>query len=101
MSLWPVDDEATGHLMSRFYLHLRRKNPVAAALRMAKADLMASAGFSHPYYWSGFIVSGLADRPLRRPLPWRPFAAAGLVTVLALGIWIAARRRTSPANQPE
>jgi len=94
VSLWPVDDEATGHLMGRFHFHLRRGRTAAAALRLAKADMAASSGFSHPYYWSGFVVSGCAGRRLYGNRGER-LAAAGALAVLAAaaGIFLTARNR--------
>ncbi|MCX6565233.1 MAG: CHAT domain-containing protein [Candidatus Aminicenantes bacterium] len=89
MSLWPVDDEATGHLMRRFYLHLREGDSVAAALRRAKMEMIGSADFSHPYYWGGFVVSGSADRRLYRKTRWWPLAAIGSAVLLAAGLWFA------------
>ena len=94
VSLWPVDDEATGHLMGRFHFHLRRGRTAAAALRLAKADMAASSGFSHPYYWSGFVVSGSAGRRLYGNRRER-LAAAGALAVLAAaaGIILTGRNR--------
>jgi CHAT domain-containing protein/Tfp pilus assembly protein PilF len=89
MSLWPVDDEATGHLMRRFYLHLREGDSLAAALRLAKTEMIGSADFSHPYYWGGFVVSGFADRRLYRKTRWWPLAAIGSAVFLAAGLWFA------------
>lgn len=94
VSLWPVDDEATGHLMSRFHFHLRRGRTAAAALRLAKADMASSSGFSHPYYWSGFVVSGSAGRRLYGNRRER-LAAAGALAVLAAaaGVILTGRNR--------
>lgn len=60
-SLWPVDDEATGALMTRFYAHLQDGLPKADALREAQQDIRADAlhpKWAHPYYWAAFVLSG-------------------------------------------
>lgn len=59
-SLWKVDDEATAALMKSFYRHLLREHlSAAAALRLAKLDLMrAREQWQAPYYWAGFILQG-------------------------------------------
>jgi CHAT domain-containing protein len=76
VSLWTVDDEATALLMGRFYENLTgayrgERNgsgggpmPKSAALREAKRWLRGyttpegAASFSHPAYWSGFVLIG-------------------------------------------
>jgi tetratricopeptide (TPR) repeat protein len=59
-SLWPVDDSATTELMKRFYAHLLEGKLASQALRLAKLELSGS-GYSHPFYWAGFILSGYPD----------------------------------------
>ena len=74
LSLWSVDDRATALLMQRFYQNLRLTSPAeerrtskAEALREAKAwlrnytDAFGRRPFSHPYFWSAFILIGDAD----------------------------------------
>ncbi len=65
VSLWRVDDRATRRLMVRFYENmLGRGMTRSASLRDAKMwlrDLEGRGGvkpFSHPAYWSGFILMG-------------------------------------------
>jgi CHAT domain-containing protein len=77
-SMWRVDDEATAHLMKRFYENLtgqpsgRREGAPAS-----KAEALREAGlwlrryvdeegrrpFEHPVYWSGFILIGPPGSP--------------------------------------
>jgi CHAT domain-containing protein/Tfp pilus assembly protein PilF len=86
-SLWPVDDEATAYLMSRFYIHLREGDSIAGALRRAKTEMIGSAEYSHPAYWAGFIVTGLGDqRPYARRSGWI-FAAGAGAFILATILW--------------
>ncbi|PNQ72788.1 hypothetical protein C1T31_09765 [Hanstruepera neustonica] len=61
MSLWKVDDKATAKLMTSFYKYLNEGKSKSEALKWAKKDYLASdidSELKHPYYWSGFIVSG-------------------------------------------
>lgn len=62
VSLWAVDDRATGALMTAFYSHLF-KDPdqpsKAEALRRSISELREKIPlFSDPYYWSGFQLVG-------------------------------------------
>lgn len=54
-SLWPVDDEATGVLMTAFYKHLKTL-PKRKALQKAQVETMQA--FGHPYFWAAFNLSG-------------------------------------------
>jgi CHAT domain-containing protein len=59
---WPVDDEATTLLMSRFYGELLdAKAGAAEALRRAQLwlrDAEPSGRFAHPLYWAPFVFVG-------------------------------------------
>lgn len=57
-SLWSVSDESTSALMQHFYRSLRSGRSRDEALRSAQAALLRSRGFSHPYYWAGFQLTG-------------------------------------------
>lgn len=63
-SLWSVSDESTRILMENFYTNLAKRTtqaPItkAQALRQAQLSLLKDKGiFSHPYYWSPFILIG-------------------------------------------
>lgn len=56
ISLWTVDDEATAHLMTEFYQHLRENRSPAAALRHAQLRIMGMK--PHPFFWSPFVLVG-------------------------------------------
>lgn len=87
-TLWPVDDLSTLVLMEHFYTGLRDHHDTCRALREAQAALRSaradelmrrfaeelptasdrfaslppdSRPFAHPYYWAGFIVTGVAS----------------------------------------
>jgi CHAT domain-containing protein len=55
MSLWSVSDEKTKDLMSLFYRKIKENKPYSEALRDAKLKMIEQ----HPFYWAGFVVSGL------------------------------------------
>ena len=58
-SLWKVDDEATGELMSRFYQEmLERNRSPAAALRQAQLALWRQNRWQPPFYWAAFVLQG-------------------------------------------
>ena len=59
-SLWPVESSSTSELMIRFHKAFAREGlSVADALRKAQLSLIESSpNRTHPYYWSGFVVTG-------------------------------------------
>ncbi len=65
ISLWKVSDISTTLEMKDFYSHLFNEYPklkgqvkFSKALQQAKLDLINSK-FSHPYFWSPFILIGM------------------------------------------
>ena len=64
-SLWAVSDESTAILMKDFYARmLGKKKGAGESLNEARFELMKMPEFSHPYFWSPFVVVG-SDRS-----PW-------------------------------
>ena len=58
-SLWAVSDKATVALMTNFYQELAQGYVTKAeALRRAQQAILNNEQFSHPYYWSAFILIG-------------------------------------------
>ncbi len=58
-SLWYVSDEATSLLISQFYQELTKgQETKAEALRRAQLRLLQDKNFSHPYFWSAFLLVG-------------------------------------------
>jgi len=56
-SLWLVESVSTSRLVLAFHKHFAQdKLPVAEALRKAQIEFIAKG--VHPYYWSGFVVTG-------------------------------------------
>jgi CHAT domain-containing protein len=56
VSLWSVNDEATGRLMAEFYQTLQRGSSIAASLRAAQMGFIERG--EHPYFWSPFVLIG-------------------------------------------
>ncbi len=58
-SLWAVSDQSTAELMSQFYAGmLGKKRSAAEALTSARLALLEHPTYSHPFYWSPFVVIG-------------------------------------------
>ncbi len=58
-SLWGVNDRATVALMTHFYQELAQGNVTKAeALRRAQLTILNDGKFSHPFYWSAFVLVG-------------------------------------------
>ena len=59
-SLWPVEASSTADLMIRFHRAFANSQmPIAKALQQAQLTFLESfPERSHPYYWSGFVVTG-------------------------------------------
>ncbi|MEL7422402.1 MAG: CHAT domain-containing tetratricopeptide repeat protein [Bacteroidota bacterium] len=58
VSLWQVQDAATAELMLAFYERiLQTPSPdYSSQLQRAKLQLIESGNYSHPYYWSPFVL---------------------------------------------
>ncbi|MEO6393109.1 MAG: CHAT domain-containing protein [Pyrinomonadaceae bacterium] len=58
-SLWKVNDESTSQLMANFY-QIRETDGLtkAEALQRSQVRLLQSKTFSHPFYWSAFVIIG-------------------------------------------
>jgi CHAT domain-containing protein len=56
-SLWSVHDTATYELIVAFYEALKEPGvSKAEALRRAQQKLIASRAYTHPFYWSPFLL---------------------------------------------
>jgi CHAT domain-containing protein len=62
VSLWQVPDKETSDLMILFYKHLKKGLTKSNALTEAKKEFIETYPLkNHPYYWSGFILTGNED----------------------------------------
>lgn len=57
-SLWPIADEATALLMQQFYQALRQGETKSRALQLAQIALINEGEWSHPSYWSPYLLIG-------------------------------------------
>ncbi len=87
ISLWEVPDKATSKIMVSFYQHLKEGKTKAEALQIAKTEFVkAYPSMAHPFYWSGFILSG-SNEPLQFPISswyWVSAAVAVLLMVFLM-----------------
>ncbi len=60
-TLWKINDASTTTLMDGFYKNLSKGDAKDVALQNTQVEFLNANrenGFSHPYYWSGFVISG-------------------------------------------
>ena len=101
MSLWKVNDRTTADLMKIFFRNLSAGMSKDEALRQAKLSFLNDAKnrhFAHPYYWSGFILSGDALPLLAEKVPLYIYFAIGSVCLLLITL-ILWRIRKGKARQ--
>ncbi len=56
-TLWPVNDQAASRLVARFYENLAVPDRSRAeSLRAAQRSLIENPSWSHPAYWSAFVL---------------------------------------------
>lgn len=70
MSLWKIPDKESAQLMVSFYNSLKKGLPKDEALQKAKLEYLYATDdetLKHPYYWSGFVISGDVT-PIDTPL---------------------------------
>ena len=60
-TIWKINDASSSILMNNFYKHLSKGNHKDIALQKAKLEFLKANkqnALSHPYYWSGFVLTG-------------------------------------------
>lgn len=58
-SLWFIDDEATSRLITRFYDELKKSDSSKAkAMQTAQISILKEKKYSHPAFWSPFLIIG-------------------------------------------
>ncbi|WGD35251.1 CHAT domain-containing protein [Olleya sp. YS] len=93
-TLWKINDASSASLMSNFYENLSKGHTKSKALQEAKVNFVKSNkdnALSHPYYWSGFIISGHTEA-LTTTNYWL-WIGISLIGVLLL--WLLFRKKTS------
>ncbi len=97
-TLWKVNDASTAKLMADYYTILAKNTPKDIALQTAKVNFLKvnkDNALSHPYYWSGFILSGNYE-PLDTGINWIWVLAPALVFLIILVFLY--KHRTKKAN---
>ena len=57
-SLWSINDDAAMQFMKNFYSGLYQSLSKAQAMRQAQIAMIKSKEYSHPFYWSPFVLIG-------------------------------------------
>ena len=66
-ALWPVDDQASVSVMTRFYAELEgseaHRSP-SLALSKTQRQLRRTRNLQHPFYWAGYVAIGsIGEKP--------------------------------------
>lgn len=94
VSLWQVPDKETSDLMILYYQYLKKGNSKSEALAQAKKDFIKNNPLkSHPYYWSGFILTG-NDEPIVNNYSWL-YYILGSLGLLLIGFFIFRKKKKS------
>ncbi|NEQ48959.1 MAG: CHAT domain-containing protein [Leptolyngbya sp. SIO3F4] len=57
-TLWPVQDDSTTALTTKFYKLLLAGAGRADALQQAQQQLLQSTDYNHPFYWAPYVLVG-------------------------------------------
>jgi CHAT domain-containing protein len=57
--LWAVQDNATSSLIQNFYKNYSSGNNALIALQKAQISAIRNDEYKHPFYWSGYIFTGV------------------------------------------
>ncbi|MDO6596056.1 CHAT domain-containing protein [Oceanihabitans sp. 2_MG-2023] len=92
-TLWKINDASALKIMDSFYKNLSKKEPKNSALQKAQIAFLNTNkqnALIHPYYWSGFVISGNTTALASSSnLIW--YILGGIVFIIAGGIF---RKRT-------
>ena len=94
-TLWKINDASTTLLMDGFYKILSQGDSKDVALQKAQVEFLnqnRQNGFSHPYYWSAFVISGNTD-PLSSTYNWVWLLIGVIVLLVGIFFYIKNRKR--------
>lgn len=94
-TLWKINDASTAGIMDSFYKNLADGDAKDEALRKAQFDFLQTNrenGLAHPYYWSGFIVSGNTSALISSD-PWSLILLGTALLTAAIGILLFLRKK--------
>ena len=93
ISLWKVPDIATSKIMVSFYSHLKNGESKDRALQLARQEFVQNnPEMAHPYFWSGFILTG-NNSPLSFPQSYYLWWIA-IFLVVSIGLFVARKKIT-------
>ncbi len=94
-TLWKINDASTTLLMDGFYKILSQGDSKDIALQKAQIQFLnqnRQNGFSHPYYWSAFVISGNTD-PLSSTYNWVWLLIGVIVLLVGIFFYLKNRKR--------
>lgn len=98
-TLWKINDASSASLMNDFYAQLSKGSSKQHALQEAKRIFIENNkdnALVHPYFWSGFIISGNTN-PLTSNSSWLWFLFGALLLILLVVIY-RKRRKVNPVS---
>ncbi len=93
-TLWKITDASSTKLMDGFYKNLSKGDTKDLALQRSQIDFLNANrqnALAHPYYWSGFVISGNTD-PVSASLDWWWIAWGGF-SLLVVGFMLYGKRK--------
>lgn len=96
-TLWKINDASTAQIMDSFYKNLAEGDTKDEALRKAKVDFLRTNGenaLAHPYYWSGFIVSGNTSA-LVSLSKWQFTLLGTILLIIVIGVLVWFKKKNS------
>ncbi|HEY4208629.1 MAG TPA: CHAT domain-containing tetratricopeptide repeat protein [Puia sp.] len=91
-SLWKADDKATSFILQRFYVHLKKGETKAKALREAKLDYLASDAINKsPSFWAHLVLMGDTSPVYKKNMGW--MWSLLLIPLGLMMVWMMRKRR--------
>lgn len=88
-TLWKINDASASILMNDFYFALSKNKAKPKALQIAQVNFINNNrdnALSHPYYWSGFVISG-NTKPISTTNYLWIWIIGSLVFIIALALF--------------
>ena len=95
-TLWKINDASSAAIMDDFYVYLSKGEDKAIALQRAQEDFLklnSDNALKHPYYWSGFVISGNTTALTSKGFFSYWWAVGIIVIALGLGYLLFFRKR--------
>lgn len=95
MSLWKVNDNTTARLMKELFSNLKSGMRKDQALQQAKLTFINNSEnkyFTHPYYWSGFVLAGDSTPVFDRGGNWYRIVGFSVMIVVVFLVIVYSKR---------